>query len=106
MLLTTIEKDIKDQILYKIEQKYGPMAVKDYSELWNPEKEKKYLQFYKQNAITEPNTNAKLIIKDIRVCSKCNKYSLKYLDDYYLNKYNACIMCYIKHIEGKQKNET
>jgi len=102
MLLTLLEKDLKEQILYKIEEKYGQIVAKDYAELWNPEKERRYLQFYKEKFEIESNINHKLIIKDIRVCSKCNKYSLKYLDDYYLNNFNACMNCYIKHIEGKK----
>jgi hydrogenase maturation factor HypF (carbamoyltransferase family) len=103
MLITHIDKDLKEQILYKIEQKYGPNSVKDYSEFWSTEKEKQYLQFYKENQQKTTNTKDKLIIKDIRVCTKCNKYTLKYLDDYYLNKYNACMLCYIKYFEGKNK---
>lgn len=98
------DKQMNEQILQKIEEKYGKHVVAEYTEFWTKEKEKLYSNYVKEQHNIEDISipKKKLIIKDIRVCTRCKKYSLKYLDDYYLNKYSACALCYIKHIEGRK----
>jgi hypothetical protein len=98
------DKQMSEEILQKIEEKYGKQVVAEYTEFWTKEKERLYSDYIKNLDKNDNNSNLskKLIIKDIRVCTRCKKYSLKYLDDFYLNKFGSCALCYIKHIEGRK----
>ena len=115
-----MEKEIDFNKIAKIEkaisQKYGDLAVQNPAHFWNEEKEKEYLEQLKevsrkhqhQEESEEQKLNGfyvrgKLFTKEQNnKCSKCSVYSIKIVDDLYLNKFNTCYTCYIKYIEGTQ----
>jgi hypothetical protein len=101
-----------------ISQKYGQEAVDNPRRFWDDDKEKEYLQqsqqeqkkFAKlaaaQDKVEEDGflINKKLLTKDHnRTCPVCEKYSFEFRDDLYMNKFEACFTCYIKHIDGREK---
>ena len=97
-----------------ISQKYGNLAVQNPAHFWDEQKEKEYLEQLKEvsrNKQIQEETEekdlggfylrGKLFTKEQNnKCSKCGIYSTKIVDDLYLNKFNSCYTCYIKHIEG------
>ena len=108
------EKDLN--YIAKVEQaiakKYGEAAIQNPSKFWDKEKEGEYLEQLRQKVIEEdtlPSGEAemngffipdKLINRDTnRTCPICNTYSFTKGDDVYMNKYECCYKCYVKHIE-------
>jgi hypothetical protein len=99
-----------------ISQKYGDLAVQNPAYFWNQDKEKEYLEQLKEvskktlqkEEYEEKEHNGfyvrgKLFTKEQNnKCSKCGIYSTKMFDDLYLNKFDCCYTCYVKHIEGKK----
>ena len=108
--VSAIEKAVKE--------KYGDFAVLDPSSLWNTEKEKAYLdqikvfdKYYRQQAYENQVDQGGFIIKEKLInkknfenCSLCGEQAYKTEDDLYMNKYNCCFKCFIKHIEGREAN--
>jgi hypothetical protein len=103
--LAALEKAIKD--------KYGEMAILNPRSLWNPEKEKEYIEetkkaYSKEKTDTESQeingvlVDKKLINKVIdRTCKLCNSFSFVKIDDVYLTKFGCCYKCYLCKVEGR-----
>ena len=99
-----------------IEEKYGEAAVLDPSSLWNQDKEKAYLdqvksveKYYRQQAYENYVDQGGFILKEKLVskknfknCSSCGEQAYKADDEIYMNKFDCCFKCYIKHIEGRE----
>jgi DNA replication protein DnaC len=101
-----------------IAQKYGKEAIQNPNGNWDEEKEKKYLEQLKKVSVKEQRLraqeekinadgfliNKKLLSKESnRVCPVCETYSFKAKDDVYMNKFECCFNCYIKHVEGREE---
>jgi hypothetical protein len=101
-----------------IAQKYGDETVTNPKSLWDVDKEKEYLQQTKEErsrlaklAETQDKVeqdgfliNKKLLNRDHkRVCPVCEKYSFHPKDDLYMNKFGACLPCYIQYVEGREE---
>ena len=101
-----------------ISQKYGQEAVDNPRRFWDDDKEKEYLQQSQQEqkkfaklAATQDKVeedgfliNKKLLTRDHnRTCPVCEKYSFEFRDDLYMNKFEACFICYIQYIDGREK---
>ena len=97
-----------------IEEKYGEDTIQDPKSSWTPQKEKQYLEQIKKLAKSEKLREKvevegvlmpkKLFRKEsIRTCPQCKIYSFKMKDDLYMAKYKCCFICYLKHVEGKEK---
>ena len=101
-----------------ISKKYGDEAIQNPSQGWDEEKEKEYLEQLKElnqkkeeKAVYEEKVekngffvSKKLFMKDTnRVCPVCEKYSFKSKDDVYMNKFDCCFNCYVKHVEGREE---
>ena len=100
-----------------ISQKYGEEATHNPKRFWDEDKEKEYLQQsiveqqkFAKNAESQDKIeadgfliNKKLLNRDHkRTCPVCSKYSFHSRDDLYMNKFEACFKCYIRHIEGRE----
>ena len=81
------------------------------------EKEKEYLEQIKRLAKKETQLHEKdekvdingiLIPKKLlnresnRTCPVCDAYSFDVRDDVYMNKYDCCRLCYVKHVEDRE----
>lgn len=101
-----------------ISEKYGEVAIKHPKCEWSEEKEKKYLEELKQQIKVQSELDKeqnqidlngilltkKLISSNInRSCQSCKIYSFNRNDDLFLNKFQTCYKCYIKHIEGREE---
>ena len=101
-----------------ISQKYGQEAIDNPRRFWDDDKEKEYLRQSQQEqkkfaklAATQDKVeedgfliNKKLLTRDHnRTCPVCEKYSFEFRDDLYMNKFEACFICYIKHIDGREE---
>jgi hypothetical protein len=101
-----------------ISKKYGSEAVQNPKGNWTDEKEAEYLQQIKRltkkeaqlydkdekvevNGILVPK---KLLNKESnRTCPVCDTYSFDVRDDVYMNKYDCCRDCYVKHVEDREE---
>lgn len=91
-----------------IAEKYGQAAIVNPRGLWSPEDEAQYQQQISSGSwvpakeMSEEQKdgylieNGELITKEIRLCSKCGKYSIDCRDNLYLNKFQLCWKCYLK----------
>lgn len=101
-----------------ITQKYGEETINNPRRFWDEDKEKEYIQqsleerqkFAKlsetQDKVEEDGflINKKLLTRDHnRTCPVCEKYSFEFRDDLYMNKFEACFICYIQYIDGREK---
>ena len=101
-----------------ISQKYGDEAIHNPRRFWSEEKEKDYAtqardaqrKFSKmaesQDKVEEDGflINKKLLTRDHnRTCPVCKKYSFRSQDDLYMNKFDACYICYIRFVEGREE---
>ena len=101
-----------------ITQKYGAEATHNPQRHWSPEKEKEYIQqsikerqkFAKLTELADKVQqdgfliNKKLLNRDHnRTCPVCNKYSFRSRDDLYMNKFEACFVCYVQHIDEREE---
>ena len=101
-----------------ISQKYGEETINNPRRFWDEDKEKEYIQqsieerqkFAKlsetQNKVEEDGflINKKLLNRDHnRTCPVCSKYSFRPKDDLYMNKFAACLACYIQYIEDREE---
>lgn len=98
-------------------EKYGELTVKNPKADWTIEQEKEYLSQIKKiyrnketvSPIKKTYINGVLLPEELinkssdRVCTICNIYSFNIQDDLYMLKFKSCKMCYIKHIEGRNK---
>ncbi len=101
-----------------IKEKYGKEAVQNPRANWTPEKEKRYLESIKKKE-KKPKEVRTIPFEEFeikenklrdsldqeRTCPVCNKYSFKYYDDLYMNKFNCCQKCYIMNIEGRNPSK-
>ena len=101
-----------------IAEKYGKQTVENPRASWTPEKEeeyqeqlKKFLDRTHQSAAEKEKVeiNGVLISKKLlnrdanRTCPVCSEYSFSFKDDVYMNKYECCFECYVKHVEGREE---
>jgi hypothetical protein len=101
-----------------IAQKYGDEAVHNPKRFWDEDKEKEYIQqsqeeqkkFAKlsesQDKVEQDGflINKKLLTRDHkRDCLVCGKYSFHPRDDLYMNKFDACFVCYVNYIEDREQ---
>ena len=101
-----------------ISKKYGSEAVQNPKGNWTDEKEQKYLEQIKDLSEKESqlyekdekvDINGILIPKKLlnresnRTCPVCDTYSFDVRDDVYMNKYDCCRGCYVKHIEDREE---
>ena len=101
-----------------IAQKYGEEATHNPRRFWDEDKEKEYIQqsiderqkFAKlsdsEDKVEQDGflINKKLLNRDHnRTCPVCEKYSFHPRDDLYMNKFEACFICYIQHIEDREE---
>ena len=100
-----------------IKKKYGVDTIINPKSGWTDEKEKEYLkqikEFYDQK--NERDKEAEKIQKDgfflpknlinkksNRNCPVCDIYSFSAKDNFYMNKYKCCFMCFIQWVEGRE----
>ena len=112
----------KQEYIARLEQaiskKYGDAAVDNPRRLWDPEKEKAYLEQSQKERekfakLSESDDkveqdgfliNKKLLTRDHnRTCPICSTYSFRPRDDLYMSKFETCFLCYIKWIEGREE---
>ena len=101
-----------------ISKKYGTEAIQNPKANWDDEKESEYLEQLrrlakKEYALSDKNEkvdiNGILIPKKLlnkesnRTCPVCGTYSFDVRDDVYMNKYDCCRDCYIKHVEDREE---
>ena len=101
-----------------ISKKYGKEAIQNPKGNWTTEKEQQYLEQIKELAKKEfqlqekdekVDINGVLIPKKLlnresnRTCPVCGTYSFDVSDDVYMNKYDCCRVCYIKHVEDREE---
>ena len=115
-----IEKDWDKLAKFEqaISKKYGKEAVQNPKGNWTDEKEQKYLEQIKDLSEKESqlyekdekvDINGILIPKKLlnresnRTCPVCDTYSFDVRDDVYMNKYDCCRDCYVKHVEDREE---
>ena len=101
-----------------ISQKYGTEAINNPRRFWSDEKEKEYItqsqeeqKKFAKLAESEDKVeqdgfliNKKLLTRDQnRTCPICKKYSFHPRDDLYMNKFEACFVCYIQYISDREE---
>jgi len=98
-----------------IAEKYGKETVVNPKSQWDDDKEKQYLEELKSNYRRDKAESEKvdldgvLISKELlnresrRSCATCNTYSFKSVDDLYMTKFDCCLCCYIKYVEGREE---
>ena len=97
-----------------IAKKYGDEAVANPKGFWTDEKEKEYLEQLKEFYAKEPHKEKvykdgfllpkNLITKENkRKCPVCEVLSFKIKDDLYMNKFDCCFNCYIRHVEFNEE---
>ena len=101
-----------------ISKKYGREAIQNPKGNWTEEKEAEYLEQIKQLAQKEAHlydkdekveVNGILMPKKLlnkesnRTCPVCDTYSFDVRDDVYMNKYDCCRHCYIRHVEDREE---
>ena len=115
-----MDKD-KQEYIAKLEkaitQKYGEETINNPRRFWDKDKEKEYLSQSQEEQkkfakLAESRDkveqdgfliNKKLLIRDNnRTCPVCKIYSFHPRDDLYMNKFGACLTCYIQYIEDRE----
>ena len=101
-----------------ITQKYGPETINNPRSAWDETREREYIsqsqeEQRKFSKIAETKDkveqdgfliNKKLLNRDHnRTCPICEKYSFRPKDDLYMNKFAACLACYIQYIEDREE---
>tara|TARA_B100000214_G_scaffold87494_1_gene60094 strand:- start:112 stop:504 length:393 start_codon:yes stop_codon:yes gene_type:complete len=101
-----------------ISKKYGTEAIQNPKGNWTDEKEQDYLEQIKRLAEKEiqlQEKNEKVEVNGIlmpkkllnresnRTCPVCDTYSFDVRDDVYMNKYDCCRDCYVKHVEDREE---
>ena len=114
------ERDLNDiaAVEKAISSKYGNEAIANPKSGWDQEKEKEYIEQVKvseekRRELSESRDkkeldgyllSEKLINKQSeRTCPVCNTYSFDKKDDLYMNRFNCCLKCYIKFVEGREE---
>jgi|TARA_R110000824_G_scaffold87835_8_gene216263 hypothetical protein len=102
-----------------IARKYGDMATHNPNRYWDEEKEKEYLKQLKEQNKKDDAHSSKKDYKEVSgvlistklvnksgfdICPICKKYGLNVKDEISMYKYECCCTCYIKNIEGREKN--
>ena len=116
--MTEKDPDYIPKLEKAIAQKYGDEAVHNPKRFWDEDKEKAYIQqsqeeqqkFAKlsesQDKVEQDGflINKKLLTRDHkRDCLVCGKYSFHPRDDLYMNKFDACFVCYVNYIEDREQ---
>jgi hypothetical protein len=114
-----MSKDLNDVAAVEkaISKKYGTETITNPKSTWDEEKEKEYIEQLKKIAEKENNLsesrdkvelNGFLLSKKLinkaggRVCPVCDTYSFDKKDDLYMNRFECCLKCYIKFVEGRE----
>ena len=102
-----------------IAKKYGEEAIQNPASFWDEKKEKEYLEQLKEQRKKEDAHFAKTEHKEVDgilvstklinksgfdVCPVCSKYGLNVKDEICMYKHNCCFTCYVRNIEGREKN--
>jgi len=115
-----MKKDTNDiaAIEKAISKKYGDEAIVNPKSLWDENKEKDYIEQVKKSvkkhdkvseATDKVELNGFLLSKKLinktsdRVCPVCDTYSFDKKDDLYMNRFECCLRCYIKFVEGREE---
>ena len=101
-----------------IAKKYGDLTIQNPANFWDEEKETQYLEQLKEQCKKEDRNTIKKERKEVDgvlvstklinksgfdVCPVCLKYGLNLKDEIYMYKYDCCLTCYIKNIEGREE---
>jgi hypothetical protein len=83
---------------------------------WDKEKESEYLRQLKEKSKLNKESESepldgkgfllykKLVnTRNARSCVVCEAYSFSVQDDLYLEKFECCYGCYIRHVEGREE---
>tara|TARA_A100001515_G_scaffold89814_2_gene71423 strand:- start:6093 stop:6476 length:384 start_codon:yes stop_codon:yes gene_type:complete len=101
----------------EIAKKYGTEAIQNPKGNWTEESEEEYevqakKVFEREFSHQEDNekelvngiyVSKKLIKKNNIVCGVCRKYHLSLRDEVYVQKFECCHACYVKHVEGREQ---
>ena len=102
-----------------IAKKYGDVATHNPSRYWDEDKEKEYLEQLKEQRKKEDARSSRKEHKEVDgilvstklinksgfdVCPVCSKYGLNVKDEICMYKHACCFTCYVKNIEGREKN--
>tara|TARA_Y100001937_G_C7081738_1_gene313320 strand:+ start:510 stop:869 length:360 start_codon:yes stop_codon:yes gene_type:complete len=104
-----------------IAKKYGSEAVSNPKDNWDDEKEEQYIEQLKKIAerlekissdLEKVEFNGFFVTKKLlnrekggRTCRSCETYSFDKRDDLYMNRFDCCFTCYMKHIEGRNNDK-
>ena len=104
-----------------ISKKYGQEAIENPRKYWTDEDEvrheeqvkklsEKEYRISEQNEKVEVNgvlMSKKLLNKELpkRSCPVCKTYSFNMKDDAYMAKFECCFACYIKNIQGAEREK-
>ena len=115
-----MSKDLNDiaAVEKAISKKYGTETITNPKSTWDEDKEREYIEQLKKIAEKENNLsesrdkvelNGFLLSKKLinkaggRVCPVCDTYSFDKKDDLYMNRFECCLKCYIKFVEGREE---
>jgi len=105
-----LEKAVKD--------KYGEEAVANPKANWDEQKEEQYKaqleeriqkERKREEKLEKIEVNGILISKKLfnkeskRKCPVCGIYSFDSRDDVYMNKFQCCLKCYDRYVEGREE---
>jgi hypothetical protein len=104
-----------------ISKKYGQEAIENPRKYWTDEDEARHEEQVKklsekeyriseQNEKVEVNgvlMSKKLLNRELpkRSCPVCKTYSFNMKDDAYMAKFECCFACYIKNIQGAEREK-
>ena len=104
-----------------IAKKYGSETVSNPKDSWDDEKEEQYIEQLKKIAdrlekissdLEKVEFNGFFVTKKLlnrekggRTCRSCETYSFDKRDDLYMNRFDCCFTCYMKHIEGRNNDK-
>ena len=116
--VSDVDLDYVAKMERAIAQKYGRDTIKNPKSGWDEDKEKLYLRELEEKEqkrakleqelekveiggffVSKKLLNRKVVTN----CPVCSKKMNNVMDDIYLNKYECCESCYIKHVENREE---
>ena len=116
--VSDVDLDYVAKMERAIAQKYGRDTIKNPKSGWDEDKEKLYLRELEEKEqkrakleqelekveiggffVSKKLLNRKIVTN----CPVCSKKMNNVMDDIYLNKYECCESCYIKHVENREE---
>ena len=116
--MSDVDLDYVAKMERAIAQKYGRDTIKNPKSGWDEDKEKLYLRELEEKEqkrakleqelekveiggffVSKKLLNRKIVTN----CPVCSKKMNNVMDDIYLNKYECCESCYIKHVENREE---